>query len=463
MARPNILLIQSDQHRFDCVATNGHTLLKTPNLDRLAAEGLNFAQAYTPIPVCVPTRNSLMVGQWSTEHLCIANTDTEAPRPAKEGSPTFSRMLRQEGYELGCVGKWGVHPTRGPTHPDYGFHHYVDLRDYDTWRAAKGLAPRPTQGGWLGVVDRHIGPEDSRLAWCADHTIRLIEAAVEGETPFFIRWDSSAPHLPNVVPEPYASLYPPEAVAPWPSFPDPLTGKPYIQRQQRRTWGVDDWTWGDWAPIVSRYLGEISLLDAQIGRVLAALDRLALTENTLVIYTTDHGDLCGGHGMVDKHYVMYDDVVHVPLLARWPARCAPGRVSDAFVSHSVDLAMTFCEAAGAPVPASFRGRSLMPLLEGASGNGRDDIFSVYHGNQFGLYSQRMVRDRRWKYVWNATAEDELYDLSTDPGEVHNCAADPTCAGDLDRLRHRLVVWMEETRDPLLNGWTRTQLLEGRSV
>ena len=105
----------------------------------------------------------------------------------------------------------------------------------------------------------------------------------------------------------------------------------------------------------------------------------------------------------------------------------------------------------------------MPLLEGASGNGRDDIFSVYHGNQFGLYSQRMVRDRRWKYVWNATAEDELYDLSTDPGEVHNCAADPTCAGDLDRLRHRLVVWMEETRDPLLNGWTRTQLLEGRSV
>ena len=115
------------------------------------------------------------------------------------------------------------------------------------------------------------------------------------------------------------------------------------------------------------------------------------------------------------------------------------------------------------IPATFRGESLLPLFAGAQENGREDIFASYHGNQFGLYSQRMVRDRRWKYVWNATAEDELYDLESDPAELRNCAIDPACAAELARLRKRLVAWMEQTHDRLLNGWTRAQLLEGLKV
>ncbi len=463
MAQPNILLILSDQHRFDCIAAHGHPLVETPNLDRLAREGIDFTQAYTPIPVCVPTRNSLLTGTWSTEHHCIANSDTEAPRPAEPGLPTFTRALREAGYTLGCVGKWGVHPEHGPTHPDYGFHEYVDIRGYSAWRREQGLPPQPRDGGWLGNPDPTTPPEASQLAWCADQTITMLEAAAERGAPFFVRWDSSEPHLPNIVPEPYASMVRPDAVAPWPSFPDSLTGKPYMQAQQRRTWGVDSWTWEDWAPVVARYLGEVSLLDAQVGRVLDAIDRLGLTDNTLVIYSTDHGDLCGGHGMVDKHYVMYDDVVRVPLIARWPGHIGAGQTCDAFVSHSIDLASTFCDVAGAGTPKTFRGQSLLPLFTGCRENGREDIFSVYHGNQFGLYSQRMVRGRRWKYIWNATAEDELYDLESDPGEVSNRARDQACADELARLRQRVVAWMEATRDPLLNGWTRAQLLEGRTL
>jgi arylsulfatase A-like enzyme len=115
-----------------------------------------------------------------------------------------------------------------------------------------------------------------------------------------------------------------------------------------------------------------------------------------------------------------------------------------------------------PAPDTFRGQSLVPIFEGAGDTGREDIFSMYHGNQFGLYSQRMVRDRRWKYVWNATAEDELYDLVEDPGELCNLAIDPSHEDELSRLRRRLVDWMEATDDTLLNTWTRTQLLQGRS-
>jgi arylsulfatase A-like enzyme len=423
---------------------------------------LNFTNAFTPIPVCIPTRNSLVHGQWSTQHHCIANFDTEARCPPAASLPTFTRILRDEGYYLGLVGKWGVHPTLGPTEPRYGFNAYVDQVGYGAWRAEQGLPPRPREYGWVGGVDADAPAEASRLAWGADRTIELLTQATTTAEPFFIRWDPSEPHLPNIVPEPYASLYPPQVMPPWPSVPDPLDGKPYMQAQQRRTWGVDDWTWPDWAPIVARYLGEIALLDAQIGRVLGALDRLGLAGDTLVIYTADHGDLCGGHGMVDKHYVMYDDVVHVPLIARWPGRIAAGQVCEGFVSHAVDLATTFCEVAGVPVPNSFRGASLMPCFDGAPGVGRADILSVYHGNQFGLFSARMVRDRRWKYIWNATAEDELYDLSADPGELHNLATDAGCADVLARLRARLVAWMTDVDDPLLNGWTRTQLLEGRS-
>ncbi|OUC08727.1 hypothetical protein RY27_07225 [Litorilinea aerophila] len=158
------------------------------------------------------------------------------------------------------------------------------------------------------------------------------------------------------------------------------------------------------------------------------------------------------------HFVVDGEVVRVPLLLRWPRRLPAGGVCDAFVSSARDLDVTFGRAAGLQVPETFAGQDLLPLARGEADEARTDIFATYHGNQFGLYSQRMVRDRRWKYVWNATAEDELYDLEADPGEIHNRAADPACRQELARLRGRLLAWMEATGDRLLNPWTRRQLV-----
>lgn len=427
--------------------------MQTPSLDRLAAEGVSYIHAYTPIPVCTPARTSLLTGTWPTRHGFIANADTEVHPPDSLTLPTLYQALREAGYYIGHVGKWHVHRTMLPT--TFGADDYIPESGYKEWRAAQGLPPKPHKNAFFGETDPYITPEQSALAWGADQTIALLHKAAAGDRPFFLRWDPSEPHLPNVVPEPYASLYPPDTIPPWRSFPDPLENKPYIQRKQRQTWGIEHWTWEDWAPIVGRYLGEITLLDHQLGRILNELDRLGLAENTLVIYTADHGDLCGGHGLIDKHFVMYDELVRVPLLVRWPAVLPANTTSDAFISSALDVAMTICTVAGVVPPNSFVGVNLVDELAQPT---RADIFSTYYGNQLGLYSQRMVRDRRWKYVWNATAEDELYDLEQDPGEIVNLAGCADHQETLQQMRRKLYGWMAQTKDRALNYWTRNQLM-----
>ena len=461
MSRPNILLIHVDQHRHDCLGVGGHPAAVTPNLDRLAADGGNFSHACCPIPVCMPARTSLMSGVYAPQHGCLANRGTEGFRPMDPQLPTFSQVLKAGGYWLGYVGKWEVGTPGAPQ--DFGFDEYVADKGYLPWRREQGLPPLPTKNGWFGEVDAGVSPDQTALGWGANHLMRMLRQAAERGQPFFLRWDPNEPHLPNVLPEPFASLVNPATVPPWPSFPDPLAGKPYIQRQQLRSWGLEQWSWRDWAPIVARYLGEVALIDSQVGRVLHTLDEMGLAENTLVVYSSDHGDLCGAHGMIDKHYVMYDDVLRVPLLLLCPAVLPAGRTVDALVCAALDLAVTFCAVAGLSAPSTFQGRSLLPLAQGEQADERDALFATYHGNQFGLYSQRMVRTRRWKYVWNATAEDELYDLVSDPGEIVNRATSADCNEVLAQLRARLDAWMAEIGDPLRNVWTRRQLLEGRKV
>ena len=163
--------------------------------------------------------------------------------------------------------------------------------------------------------------------------------------------------------------------------------------------------------------------------------------------------------MMDKHFSAYDDIMRVPLLMRLPGRAEGGAVRNDFISHSIDIATTLCGAAGVPVPDTFMGRDLLADINGEGGDGRNDIFSMYQGCQMGLWSTRMVRNHRAKLVYHATAQAELYDLRNDPGELENRIGDPAMDGQLDHLRHRLIQWMEDIQDPLLNPWTRRHISE----
>jgi len=458
----NILLIHSDQHRFDCVGANQPYAadgpgrrVRTPNLDRLAREGTTFTHAFTPNPVCSPARACLQTGTWATTHKCVTIPNTEAFQTADPGLPVMTRLLADAGYRVGHVGKFHLEVTGGPT--DHGAETYIGNSGYREWRQAQGLPPQPADNGLYGQIDP-VTPGQTSLAWQAGQVEDLLGQFATTErtgTPFFLRWDPPEPHLPNRVPQELVDLFPAASLPPWASFPDPLENKPAVQHRTRTRWGLGGWDWSAWSELVSRYLADVHLLDMQIGRLLDTLDRLGLAEDTLVIYTTDHGDMTGGHGMLDKHYVMYEDIMRVPLFMRLPGTIPAGDVQEGFVSHEIDIARSILNAAGIEPPASYVGRD---LLADAAGHPaippHEDIFAQYQGTHQGLYSQRMLRDRRWKYIYNPVSFDELYDLENDPGELHNLIDAPEASEPLARLRKRMEFWMRDIGDPLSGPlWT----------
>ena len=463
--RPNILMIVADQHRWDCVGAAGRYPVHTPNLDALASDGVWFDSAFTPIPLCTPARQSLLTGRRPEQAGGLWNYDIgPAIIDFQPGGQVWPQLLRSSGYLNGYVGKWHVDAQRTPR--DFGYDTYVPLEDYDPWRAAQGLSP--VDGDWFGGVDP-APLEQTRTHWCADRAIEFLNRAVaDPGRPWHLRLDLVEPHLPCQPAAVFADRYDPASVPRWSAFEDRLIGKPYIQRQQRLNWAVEDWGWGDWAPVVARYYAIISQLDDAIGRLLAALAATGQAEDTLVVYTADHGDLCGSRGMMDKHYVMYDEVVRVPLVLRWPRVLPAGRRWPCLVHNTLDLAATMRAVAGLPAASDVHGETLVdpdrPSEAPAALAGREHVISTYNGQQFGLYTQRMIRTRTWKLVWNATDVDELYRLSDDPDELHNLIDDPEHSDVVADLRRRLAEELIAQGDRILdNPWLRDQLGRSRKL
>lgn len=463
-AQPNILLIVSDQHRLDCVGASNDYPVSTPNLDALAAAGVWFSSAYTPIPLCTPARQALLTGLRPEVNGTLWNYDAGSHIPAlSPDSYSWPRELGAQGYRSHYAGKWHVNPDHDPT--AFGYDEYVSMEDYDRWRAAEQL-PEPASAGWAGSVDP-VTVDQARTHWLAQHTVEFIQNG--GDGPWHARIDFVEPHLPCHPVTEFADRYAPEDIPPWRNFADPLINKPYIQRQQLLNWEVENYTWDDWAPIVAKYYAAIAQMDDAVGRVLAALEASGEAENTIVIYTTDHGDMNGSHRMMDKHYVMYDDVVRVPLIMRWPGVIEPASQVDAFAYNMLDLPATITSLVGATAPPHTQGAALFdpesrPLTPSAAVRDRTHVVSTYNGQQFGLFTQRMLRTRDWKYVWNPTDLDELYDLHADPEEFVNVIGDEAHTALIADLRRRLYDHLSAEGDSMIaNEWLSRQLLQSRKL
>ncbi|HZJ57268.1 MAG TPA: sulfatase/phosphatase domain-containing protein, partial [Clostridia bacterium] len=287
----------------------------------------------------------------------------------------------------------------------------------------------------------------------------------EEGAPWHIRLDFPGPHLPCRPSEDFARMYKAEDIPPWASFKEDFHNKPYIQKQQLYSWDIEDYTWEDWRDTVALYYATITEIDHAIGKVLDRLEELGQAENTIVIYTADHGDMCGGHRMIDKHYILYDDVVKVPLVIRWPGVIPPSSVRDEFICHFLDIPPTILEVLGQSIPDSYSGRSMLNLLKGQKAEGwRTEAVSTYNGQQFGLYTQRMIRNNSWKYIWNTTDIDELYDLEKDPDELYNLMGQEKYMPIVTELRKRLYEILLEEGDGLVKThWMRNQLINNKKI
>lgn len=454
MKKPNILLIVTDQQRRDTIGAYGGRLVKTPHTDRIASEGVCFTHAFTPCGLCSPTRSSLLTGTYPHEHEVLTNV---ALHPIRNSlaveKDILSPGLKSAGYHLGYVGKWHVSHHKDPT--AFGYDRYVSLGDYKKYRDNLGIPFPPEVNNYVIPLSAEdsVPVEHCRPAFLVTKAMEIMDDFyLEGERPFFIRVDFHGPHMPNVIPQPYASLYDPLQIPPHPNFEDNLNGKPAVQAIKRRHWGTDKMNWEDWQPLMSRYFGEITLIDEQVGRLLEHLDKSGLCEDTLVIFTTDHGDTMGAHKIWNKDYTMYDEIYRVPMVMRWPGVIAPKSQCNAYVHHFLDLTPTLLEVVGSEVPNGLHGQSLLPLMKGEHQERPREAFCEFHGCHMGLYTIRMLQTDRYKYVFHTNDIDELYDHEKDPAELHNLAENLDYAGVLADLRMRMVDWMAQTKDHLYNEW-----------
>lgn len=460
--RPNILHIMSDQQQWATIM--GRSECRTPNLDRLAKGGQLYERYYSPSAVCCPARAMIVSGAYHW-HNGVYNQIHSAPSVHRDMNPDvvlYSQRLRDAGYHLGYVGKWHASWVRGPL--QFGYHEIAGVHGCSR-DVLKGVEQNPDhverpkeklrytstrKFEWPGSKPFTMwgyteGPEEATTPYyVAELAIRMMTRFAKGNQPWHLETHFLEPHDAYMPMKKYLDRYDPRSIPVPKSFYDTFQGKPGLHRRESETWGKvteDDYRQGR-----AYYYAYVEQLDAQIGRILDALDKTGQADNTLVVFTTDHGDTVGAHRMWIKGWIPYEECYRVPLIVRWPGMIQPGsRTRHLVQTH--DLAHTYVEAAGAAKMPYADGRALQPLFAGPNrADWNDEIMCAYYGGEF-LYTQRIAITGRFKYVFNGFDYDELYDLQEDPLEMHNAIDDPKYRVHVDDMRARLYGMMNKFEDP----------------
>ncbi len=429
---PNILLIMTDQHRWDYLGCYGADYVHTPNIDRLAASGVRFTNAFTNAPVCAPARIGLATGMRPAR---IGALDNNCYLP--QHLPTYYQRLRDNGYRVGCVGKldlakpdpyngrygdrpkvyrWGfthpeevegkMHAAQGePSAPHGPYTHY--LRDNGRLTSFCEDYRGRAEAGWiLGVShDSALPTADFHDVYIGRRAARWIETIAD-DFPWHLFVSFVGPHDPFDPPREYAERYR-EAAMPA-AIPKSREGKPQWIRKREKEFGAPEL-----AMIRRQYCALIELIDDQVGALLDALEDRDMLDNTVIIFTSDHGEMLGDHGLFQKQ-VPYEPSIHIPLIAAGPG-VEGGRISDALVDMS-DINPTICELAGVEPAPNMDARSFEQILHGGRETHRGEIMTA-------LTNFSCLRTANAKFVENYNDMPELYDLERDPGETRNIAAE----------------------------------------
>ncbi|GHU75350.1 sulfatase [Clostridia bacterium] len=456
--RPNILFLFSDQHRYDAVSANGCAICQTPAIDRLAMEGMSFNRAYTAVALCTPARATIMSGLFPHNHGQLANIGNFNGVFDRQilNKPRLNHFLKQQGYQVGIAGKWHL-PEGGNCglwdvdrwHTEGEYHRKLRDKGIDFEQGRSNVQRLEWTGSAPFYGPSVLTAENCFETWVADSVIGMIDQFSQSDAPFMIHSNFFAPHFPYAVPKPFDTMYDPSDIPMWNNFNDMFVNKPTVQQSEMLRWNASHLTWPDWQKAIAAYYGYCTYMDTQIARILDALDARGLSENTLVIYTADHGDMLGSHRIFNKGMNGYEETHHIPFFARCPGRIAPGTKCDEFISL-VDIMPTLLDTAGCLDKPQMDGCSILPLFTGdVPSDWRKDIFYEFHGYEPALCSIRAVRTVKWKYIYNPCSEDELYDMETDPGEINNLAPMRAFKHVLRRMKLLMVKWLNETGDSIV--------------
>jgi arylsulfatase A-like enzyme len=495
--KPNLLFIMTDQQRYDALSIAGNSVLETPNLDHLARQGVYFRNAYTQCAVCAPARASILTGH--TVENTGARTNNHSYYNNEAGvmtMPTFDEILTDEGYHCEYYGKWhtlsshaGIYknPLKesksgksvfGPGGQRYIHLDFLDenipVRDLEPGELYDKMSGRPYK---TDPLDKHHGMTSEELiasnekypqcdmhgelqipreytltAFQANQTIEAIRRLKD--EPFSITCSFHFPHAPMLPPEPYYSIYPANEMVPPVSISDDMENSPYKKANGR----TDNREYADPELIkymISNYYGLVKEVDDWVGKILNELDDLGLAENTMVIFTSDHGEMLGAHGMREKN-VFYEESAHIPLLIRFPKKIKSNTRVDGYVSN-VDLFPTILDYLDI-TPHKSDGKSLRGLMDGTDPEHGQYVVTEwdYRGD---ISPNYMIIKDGWKLIIPYSVEsnviDALYNLNEDPFEMNNLLGNNTDKQEygekVEELRSDLIEWLNRTGSNHIEG------------
>jgi arylsulfatase len=416
--KPHILLILTDHWRGDCLGRLGHPTAETPHLDSLAARGATFTRAYTPCPSCIAARRSLMTGMTPYSQGMVGYQDGEV----WDYQHTLAGELTKAGYQTVNIGKTHFHPPR----KHLGFEQLTISADYEEWLAQQpGIAVEKFAHGvpansWLGRPN-HLPEQFMEETYFVSRALDFLQKR-DPTRPFFLTLSFNGPHPPWCPPQVYYDQFIHR------ELPLPAIGDWSHHHADKAQYPLDTSAWRGRLPphIIQRaraaYFAYLAFLDAQVGRLLERMMRGGLLDDTLVVFTSDHGEMLGDHNLWRKTYA-YEASARVPFIVKPPSSMQVERnVECSQLVGWEDIMPTFLEAAGAPIPATVEGQSALPFLKDNTREGR----SYYHGEHSPCYhpenANQFLTDATWKYIWNPiNGEEQLFNLSADPSECSDLA------------------------------------------
>ena len=434
--KTNILFLFDDQHHAGCCGFAGHPLVQTPNLDALAQKGATFNNMFACSAICGPSRTSFFTGAYLRTHGHFYN-DGDLMRPF----PSMLTELRKAGYASFQSGK-----NHLPYKVARDFDEMRTMKNYNDEMEDKDIKQVNAESfhqyfmsaPWKKDEDTHRG------VWTAQQTIDFLNSEKSKQQPFFAWTSFAPPHSPHVPPESLDKMYDPKDI--------PVDWEAYEKfersRMQKRPMMEEFWKVGSvrhdvsiFQKAVCRYLALVTLVDREVGRILEALDEQGLADNTIVIFTADHGDFAGHYGQLGKNLPAYDDLIRIPFIYHDPQKPFHGRVVED-MHQNVDLFPSLMDRLGLETPPTVQGQSFLPALEGRPGSGRDFVFAE-------TSMEKTVRSKDWKltYFVRHPEKGQLFRMGHNPDETKNLWDDSAYSHIKQSLLSELMAWMVRCEQP----------------